>query len=277
MKDLRARLGFGTLIVAAVAGLFWLDRGAAGPHLTIGVLTALALLAQAECCRMLAAAGLKPEPAAAFLLGLATLAGAALGWDATIAIGLPLGLYFIREVLRREPAGAALRMGGTLLAWALVPLMLSQAVALRAAMPHGWAWLIFLVAVCKAGDSSAYLIGTAFGRHKLIPQVSPNKSWEGAAASLLFGALAGWAVVATAFPSGGAPALAVWLPAAIATNVGAQFGDLVESLVKRSGATKDSSALLPAFGGAFDLVDSFLLASPALALSLRFAGYSSAG
>jgi phosphatidate cytidylyltransferase len=277
MKDLRARLGYGTVLVAVVIGLFWLDRGAAGPHLTIGVLTALTLLALIECCRMLDAAGLRPQAPAAFALGLATLAGAAFGWHWSLTAALPLGLYFVYEVLRREPQGAALRMGGTLLAWALVPLMLAQAVALRAAAPHGWAWLIFLVAVCKAGDSGAYLIGTAFGRHKMIPAVSPNKSWEGAAASLACGALAGWAVAATAFPEGAAPALALWLPAALITNLGAQFGDLIESLVKRSGSTKDSASLLPAFGGAFDLVDSFLLASPALALFLRFAGYSSSG
>ncbi|MDA1260569.1 MAG: phosphatidate cytidylyltransferase [Planctomycetota bacterium] len=277
MKDLRARLGFGALLVAAVVGVFWLDHGAAGPHLTIGVLTALTLLAQVECCRMLTAAGLRPQAMAAFALGLGTLAGAAFGWDWAIASALPLAFYLAFEVMRREPEGAALRLGGTLLAWVLVPLMLSQAIVLRSAVPHGWSWLIFLVAVCKAGDSSAYLIGTAFGRHKLIPEVSPNKSWEGAAASMVFGTLAGWLVVSTAFPVAAAPALTLWLPAALLTNLGAQFGDLVESLIKRSGASKDSATLLPAFGGAFDLVDSFLLASPALVIFLHLAGYSSVG
>lgn len=277
MKDLRARLGFGALLIAAVAGIFWLDRGAAGPYLTIGALAVLTLLAQAECCAMLAAAGLRPQPVVSLALGAVTLAGAAAGWSWTLVTVLPLGSYLVVEVLRRDPRAAALRMGGTVLAWALVPLMLSQAVALRAAAPEGWAWLVFLIAVCKAGDSSAYLIGTAFGRHKLIPAVSPNKSWEGAAASLLFGVLAGWLVATNAFAEGAAPELALWLPAAILTNLGAQFGDLAESLVKRSGATKDSATLLPAFGGAFDLVDSFLLASPALALFLQLRGYSSFG
>ena len=277
MKDLRARLGFGAVMVAAVVGLLWLDRGSAGPALSVGVLILLALLAQAECCQMLRAGGLRPQLLASCALGATTLAGAAFGWDWRLSIALPFGIYLVGEVLRPEPQGAALRMGGTLLAWALVPLMLAKMILLRVELPHGWAWLIFLLAVCKAGDSSAYLIGTAFGRHKLIPKVSPNKSWEGAAASLLFGTLAAWWVVSTAFPAGAAPALSLWLPAALITNLGAQFGDLAESLVKRSGATKDSAKLLPAFGGAFDLVDSFLLAAPALAIFLHLAGYSSAG
>lgn len=275
MKDLRARLGLGTLLVAAVVGLFWLDRAASAA--CVAVLILLALAAQAECCRMLAAAGLRPNVPQALGAGACTLLGAALGWSPVVSIALPLALLFALEVLRRAPAGAAQRLGGAVLSWALVPLMLAQAVELRVAAPHGWSWLVFLVAVCKAGDSAAYLVGSAIGRRKLIPQVSPNKSWEGAFASLAGGVLAGWAVASAAFPADAAPGLALWLPAALLTNLGAQFGDLVESVVKRSGALKDSAALLPAFGGAFDLVDSFLLAAPALALFLRFAGYTPLG
>lgn len=277
MKDLRVRLGLGALLVAAVVGAFWLDRGELGPELTVSILTVLALLAQAECCRMLAAAGLRPRMAEALLLGALTLVGGARGWDPELVPGLPLAAIFVLEVLRRDPRGALARLGGTLLSWAVVPMMLAEAIEMRVAIPHGWSWLVFLVAVCKAGDSAAYLIGSAFGRHKLIPQVSPNKSWEGAVASLAAGVAAGGLVAAAAFPAGAAPALALWLPAAALTNVGAQFGDLLESLIKRAGATKDSAALLPAFGGSFDLVDSFLLASPALAIFLRFAGYTSLG
>jgi phosphatidate cytidylyltransferase len=276
MKDLRVRLGFGALLVAAVAGLFWLDR-AVSAAASVSILILLALAAQAECCRMLSAAGLRPNVLHALAAGTCTLIGAALGWSPVVSFALPLALLFALEVMRRAPAGAALRLGGAVLSWALVPLTIAQAVELRVAAPQGWAWLVFLVAVCKAGDSAAYLVGSAIGRHKLIPQVSPNKSWEGAFASLAGGVLAGWLVASAAFPAGAAPGVELWLPAALLTNLGAQFGDLVESVVKRSGALKDSSALLPAFGGAFDLLDSFLLASPALALFLRFSGYTPLG
>jgi phosphatidate cytidylyltransferase len=68
-----------------------------------------------------------------------------------------------------------------------------------------------------------------------------------------------------------APTPALWLGAAVVTNLGAQFGDLAESLIKRAGGVKDSAVAIPAFGGTFDLVDSFLLASPALANFLLLA------
>ncbi len=271
MKDLRARLGLGTVLVTAIVLLFWLDRGAAGPWITIGIFSLLALAAQWECCAMLKAGGLAPSVLSSLGLGIASLAAAALGWPWEQALVLPLAVYLVFEVLGRSPQQAAQRIGGTLTAWMVVPVMLSSALVIRAHEEQGWAWLIFLIAVCKAGDSAGYLIGTAFGRHKLIPEVSPNKSWEGAFASLGGSLLAGWAVASFAFPEGAAPSTALWLGAAIVTNVGAQFGDLAESLIKRAGRVKDSSVAIPAFGGAFDLVDSFLLASPALANFLRFA------
>ncbi len=277
MKDLRARLGFGTLLIAGVVAIFWFDRGAADPWPTVVVLGLLSLAALVECCHMLAAAGLRPQISAALVLGALTLIGAALGWPRTLGVGLPLALYLVFEVLRREPKLAVQRLAGTLLAWAIVPLLLAEAITLRTSIPQGWSWLVFLVAVCKVGDSCAYLVGTAFGRHKLIPEVSPNKSWEGAVASMVGGVLAAAVVVAFAFPVGAAPAFVIWFPAAIATNLGAQFGDLAESLIKRGGGIKNSSTAVPAFGGAFDMVDSFLLASPALANSLLLSGYSSLG
>lgn len=271
MKDIRARLGLGAVLVAGIVLIFWLDRGAAGPWITVGIFALLALAAQWECCAMLRAGGLQPSVLSSLGLGLVSLAAAAFDWPLEQALVLPLALYLMLEVLGRSPQQAAQRIGGTLAAWMVVPVMLSSAVAIRTGEEQGWAWLVFLIAVCKAGDSSAYLLGTAFGRHKLIPEISPNKSWEGAFASLGGSLLAGWAVASLAFPAGAEPSTALWLGAALVTNVGAQFGDLAESLIKRSGGVKDSSVGIPAFGGAFDLVDSFLLASPALANFLRFA------
>jgi phosphatidate cytidylyltransferase len=271
MKDLRTRLGLGTVLVTAIVLLFWLDRGAAGPWITVGIFSLLALAAQWECCAMLSAGGLQPSLFFSLGLGIVSLAAAAFDWPLEQALVLPLALYLVMEVLGRSPQNAARRLGGTLVAWMVVPVMLSSAVNIRVGEDQGWAWLIFLIAVCKAGDSAGYLVGTAFGRHKLIPEVSPNKSWEGAFASMGGSLLAGWIVAMTAFPEGAAPSTALWLGAAVVTNVGAQFGDLAESLIKRAGGVKDSSVAIPAFGGAFDLVDSFLLASPALANFLRFA------
>ncbi|HJM40504.1 MAG TPA: phosphatidate cytidylyltransferase, partial [Planctomycetota bacterium] len=147
----------------------------------------------------------------------------------------------------------------------LVPFLMGYALEIRA-LDEGWAWLVFLVAVAKTGDSTAFFIGRSFGKHKLAPNVSPNKSWEGAVGSLLGSFLAAWIVTQTAFSA--TPDPQVWILAAIVVNLGAQFGDLSESLFKRGCEVKDSATLIPVMGGAFDMVDSFLVAAPALRIYL---------
>jgi len=168
-------------------------------------------------------------------------------------------------VLGGKPKGAPSRIGGTLLGVLLVPFLMGYALEIRA-LDEGWAWLVFLVAVAKTGDSTAFFIGRSFGKHKLAPNVSPNKSWEGAVGSLLGSFLAAWIVTQTAFSA--TPDPQVWILAAIVVNLGAQFGDLSESLFKRGCEVKDSATLIPVMGGAFDMVDSFLVAAPALRIYL---------
>lgn len=120
-------------------------------------------------------------------------------------------------------------------------------------------WLLFLVVVIVVvGDSLAYYVGSAIGRRKLAPRVSPNKSWEGAAASftgaLVCAAVFGWWRF-DVFPSS-----LVLLAALVA--IAAQLGDLYESLLKRAAGVKDSGSLLPGHGGALDRLDAFLFALP---------------
>ncbi len=273
IKDLRTRLGLGSILVAMLVGLFILDRDVV-PGIGMVVLGLLALTAQAEFYAMLQASGRANHRNLGLLFGALTLANA---WWHFLPLGyLLVGLLvalLVLEVIGRRPEGAPDRIGTTLLGWLVVPLLLSSLMALRQAEPDGWDWILFLVVVCKAGDSAAYLVGSAIGKRKLIPEVSPNKSWEGAWASMA-GSLLGAAIVAdTAF--GGRLDLEVWLGAAVVTNIGAQFGDLTESLLKRGCETKDSSTVLPAFGGSFDMVDSFLIATPALHGFLLAVGYSS--
>jgi len=273
IKDLRTRLSLGSILVAVLIGLFILDHDVI-PGIGMLVLGVLALAAQAEFYGMLASSGRRNHRNLGLLFGALTLANA--WWhflpQGYLLVGLILVLL-IKEVLGRKPKGAPDRIGMTMLGWLVVPLLLSSVMALRTAEPDGWDWIVFLVVVCKVGDSTAYLVGSAIGRHKLIPEVSPNKSWEGAVASMA-GSLLGAAIVAfTAF--GGRLPWHIWLGAAVVTNLGAQFGDLAESLLKRGCETKDSSSVLPAFGGSFDMVDSFLIATPALHGFLLAASYSS--
>jgi phosphatidate cytidylyltransferase len=116
-------------------------------------------------------------------------------------------------------------------------------------------------------------VGRAWGRHKLAPTISPNKSWEGSLGSLagsllatgiLIGLasfiLAQWNSAKLSFPDD----IWYWLVLALVVNVAAQVGDLAESALKRSAGVKDSGSLLPGHGGVLDRVDALLLAAPVL-------------
>lgn len=137
------------------------------------------------------------------------------------------------------------------------------AIPLRAANPH---WLMYALLVSWTGDIGAYYVGRRWGRHKMAPQVSPKKSWEGAAASvvsalLICGAYLVWFVRV--------PILNAALLTAIA-NIAGQLGDLAESAIKRGAGVKDSGALLPGHGGFFDRVDSALFVLPVVYLYVWF-------
>jgi phosphatidate cytidylyltransferase len=130
-------------------------------------------------------------------------------------------------------------------------------------------WLLFLgYAVVFFGDAAAYYVGSAVGRHKMAPTVSPNKSWEGSAASfvtaLVAAAVWGWLRLGEV----------TWplLVLGAATSVAAQLGDLVESMLKRSSGVKDSGSLLPGHGGMWDRTDALLFALPVLLLGAMLIG-----
>jgi phosphatidate cytidylyltransferase len=137
------------------------------------------------------------------------------------------------------------------------------ALPLRAASPH---WLMFALLVSWTGDAGAYYVGRRFGRHKMATRVSPNKSWEGAAASVVFSILLAGAYLVRFVPGVSVvEAVAISLVA----NVAGQLGDLVESAIKRGASVKDSGALLPGHGGLLDRVDSSLFTVPVVYAWLR--------
>ncbi len=147
------------------------------------------------------------------------------------------------------------------LALATVPMVWAQ--------PDGPSLLIFMFCIVWTGDVAALYIGRNFGRYKLAPHISPNKTWEGSAASLAGSLLIAGALVALApkLPDGTlhyARPLSHWLGLAVVLNLFAQLGDLVESAIKRGAGVKDSGALLPGHGGILDRIDALLLAAPAL-------------
>jgi phosphatidate cytidylyltransferase len=130
-------------------------------------------------------------------------------------------------------------------------------------------FLMMLLIIIWTGDSFAYFAGKSFGRHKLSPAVSPNKTWEGAIAGFVFGIIAAIVCKFTFVPD-------VQLVHAIGlgavVGISGQIGDLCESIVKRAAKVKDSGGIIPGHGGMLDRVDSLLFGAPAMYYYLSFFG-----
>lgn len=143
---------------------------------------------------------------------------------------------------------------------------------IHASQPHGNRWLLMALMIVWAADSGAYFAGRKFGKHKLSPRISPNKTVEG----LIGGVVAGMAV-ALLFAWFFADASIKQLPAiavvAIWTILFSVVGDLFESLLKRHVGAKDSGALIPGHGGVLDRIDSVLAALPVFALGKLLFGF----
>ena len=200
----------------------------------------------------------------------------ALYWSILLLIPFIFGVPVVfRRDLRMALAGSAASAFGVL--YIAIPLTLLIAIRFQ------WRQRILLVFVLLTvwiGDTAAYYVGRAVGRHKLAPIVSPNKTWEGAIASLASSILVAWLVfhfqtkIDALFPELPAtfytPLLVpdrqtMWMHIvilALLTNIAAQFGDLFESALKRGAQVKDSGTLLPGHGGLLDRIDALLCASP---------------
>jgi phosphatidate cytidylyltransferase len=124
-------------------------------------------------------------------------------------------------------------------------------------------WLLLAtILVSKLNDIGGYLVGSLVGRTPLAPGVSPKKSVEGAVAGLALGMLGAVAAFQWFCPTAGLLSVAQAAAFGLIVSCATQVGDLAESLIKRAYGVKDSAALIPAFGGILDLLDSFILAAP---------------
>jgi phosphatidate cytidylyltransferase len=200
-----------------------------------------------------------------------------LGFAAAIA-----PFVFLTRAMRNDdlsagyPAAAA-----AVFAFTYIALPMGMLVQLR----QQWAgafYLLYLLLVVWAGDIFAYFVGKSMGRHLMAPRISPKKTWEGAAASLVASVAVGWLLFRYAMPLSSAllraglierrdgifgleqPATTPIVVLTIIVNVAAQLGDLVESLIKRGAGVKDSGAILPGHGGMLDRIDALLFAAPVL-------------
>jgi phosphatidate cytidylyltransferase len=181
------------------------------------------------------------------------------GWAASVVL---LVILFFSLTQRRSPLeNASVTVLG--LAWVG---MLSFAV-LVADGPNPVAYIMFVVLLVALNDIGAYFAGRTFGRHKMAPKVSPNKTIEGFVGGLLVVAIA--ASILTTFPAWEVIGLARGLAAAVVVGFFAPLGDLAESMVKRSIGVKDMGSVLPGHGGLLDRLDGFLFAVPAIYVLFR--------
>lgn len=139
----------------------------------------------------------------------------------------------------------------------------------EAGVVTGQFYCLYVIAVTKFSDMGAYLTGMTFGKHLLIPHISPKKTWEGLVGALAFSLLASLGLYKL-IPQ--KLSVLTWTHAIILgllLGAAAVIGDLAESIVKRSTGVKDSGGLLPGIGGALDLIDSLLFTGPLLFFYMR--------
>ena len=185
---------------------------------------------------------------------------------------LPLGGFLVltaAALFRGGVEGSYRDVTVSLFGFMYLPLMLGFLPLIGRGLPDGTAALL-VVGVCVAlSDVCAFCVGNIAGGPRLAPRISPNKTVAGAFGNVL-GAYLGLAVMAGVAPAAWPVVITLALPIVIA--VASIWGDLLESLVKRTFAVKDAGTLVPGFGGILDRIDSLLLAMPLAYLALRLAG-----
>lgn len=281
----RLRLIFGALMGFGFITLLWadarLDASGRLPMnarglLFVALVAALVVGGCIELFRMARGKGARPlmttGTAAAVALAvspfLARLAGP--NWPSVplMAIGLGVVAVFLAQCVVHRTENATSNIAATLLGLAYVGGLAAFVVSIR--IEFGTLLLLLYLAAIKFTDIGAWAVGRSFGKHKMIPWLSPGKSWEG----LVGGVAAAVAVSAGACLAAshyGQPLLGVWQSVVfglVMAPVG-QGGDLAESLLKRDAGVKDSGATIPGFGGLLDVLDSPLGAAPIGYVMLR--------
>ena len=210
------------------------------------------------------------------LLSTAMFAGS-VGFVAALA---PF-VFLVIGMRRVDLSGAFPAAMTSAFAFAYVALPLGFLVQLRE-QASGAFLILYLLLLVWAGDIFAYFVGRSLGRHLMSPRISPKKTWEGAAASLVASVAVGWLLFNYSLQICSwllriglierrdglfgleKPAMLPVIILSIVLNIAAQLGDLVESLIKRGAGVKDSGALLPGHGGMLDRIDAMLFAAPVL-------------
>lgn len=295
---MRNRLLLGPVLIAALIAMLWLDErlaGSAAPAAlagTIGwrtwppgvlifpIVLFIQWLGAAELAAIIRAKG------AAVSTGLLRLCAISGFVVAAVAPGLGepstaiavvtstaaavLAVSMAYHLRNRSPQGVIAAVGGALIAYVYLGVMSGFLLELR--REHSAWMLLYLLLVIKACDTGAYFTGKAIGRHKLIPWLSPGKTWEGLAGGMVWSGVIGAVGIVLMQRAGVAPLPSplAGATAGIAFAVLGQAGDLMASALKRDAGIKDSGSILPGFGGVLDVIDSPLLVLPVAFWWLRW-------
>lgn len=290
---LKHRLIFGTLLIVFLVlaawadqalegvrtGLDWFNGGLIPPGvIVLPVVAGLSVLGARELSAILRGKGVmtsaRVNSAMAFLglliaatlpeFGPGSVEGAKTGGAvAYAAVGgvLVFSLVFYSRHQRVEGLIAA--AGGTLLSFAYLGAMLAFLVLIR--REHAVWVLAWVLLVTKSCDIGAYFTGRTIGRHKLIPWLSPGKTWEGLFGGVALSALVGWGGAELLEHGLGTPVVGgvvVALVTGALFGLTGQVGDLLMSVLKRDAGVKDAGRGVPGFGGILDVIDSPLLVAP---------------
>jgi phosphatidate cytidylyltransferase len=271
----------------AEAGMPRRERGArAGRNLPLAIVTALALagvligsllvsrpafvafllgivtLALLELLTVLRARATRPARPLVLAVGALLVVGAYLEGPAALSFGLLAAILgaFAWYLVDRGRTEVTRNVAATIFAVVYVPFMAAHLSLVVGRADHYVGALIGYAALVVIYDTAAYATGATLGRRPIAPQVSPNKSWEGAIGASVACVAAG----ALLLPLWEPWTLASGLVLAGATCVVAPLGDLSESMLKRDLAVKDMGSILPGHGGVLDRVDALLFMAPVL-------------
>ena len=256
MSNLAQRVLSAVVALPVVAALI-LWRQPLGFSLFVLLVARLALMEYAAIVLPAASAGFRARLVilgVAFCAGLVFAPGLALLWGlAAFVVTAAVVLFDPGDI-----AGAGARLGVSLFGVFYLGGLCAPLAIIHRDAAHGSAWVLLAIAVTFGNDTGAYFAGRAFGRHKLYPLVSPAKSVEGAIGGM---------AASVAILIGVRATLAPWLTwgdcllVGVPAGVIGPIGDLVESLIKRSGGVKDSGRLIPGHGGVLDRIDALLFVS----------------
>ena len=286
---LRARLAIGIPLTAVLVLILVLDTRFFDPWFPLWLASMLAVmgLAAREVAVLLEATDARPSRGvviggvlaivasnwaphvASDQIGGDSMAGgavSALAWPLWTFAAVVMSSFLYQSARFEHPGGTMATIAGTVLAVSYVGLLGSFLIQFRwlDGPYRGLVPLGALLATAKGADIGAYSLGRLFGRRKLWPRLSPNKTVEGTLGGACFGVLGAALVFSFAHHVLGTPRIG-WLTIVgfgLAVGTAAQLGDLMESMLKRDCAQKDASAALPGFGGVLDVLDSLLFAGP---------------